>query len=140
MTDRVLEKFRRICLAHPQAEERLTWDEPTFRIRNKIFGAYVRHDDRPALTCKAPAGSQAVLVGADPKRFFVPRFVGHIGWIGMWLDGKVDWDEVTTIVARSYRMTAPKRLAVVKGKGSKSRASKRRTSKAKAKRARSISE
>jgi len=115
MADRILEKFRRICLSNPQAEERLTWDEPTFRIRNKIFGAYISHDDRPALTCKAPEGSQAVLVGADPKRFFVPRFVGHIGWIGMWLDGKVDWDEVATIVERSYRMTAPKRLEVAKG-------------------------
>ena len=118
MADRILEKFRRICLAQPQAEERLTWDEPTFRIRNKIFGAYISHADRPALICKAPDGSQAVLVGADPKRFFVPRFVGHIGWIGMWLDGGVNWDEVATIIERSYRMTAPKRLGVVKGKSS----------------------
>jgi predicted DNA-binding protein (MmcQ/YjbR family) len=119
MADRILEKFRRICLSNPQAEERLTWDEPTFRIRNKIFGAYISHADRPALICKAPEGSQAVLVGADPKRFFVPRFVGHIGWIGMWLDGGVDWDEVATIVERSYRMIAPKRLGVAKGKPKK---------------------
>ena len=110
MADKVLGQLRRICLAHPQAEERLTWDEPTFRIGDKIFCAYVDRDNRPALTCKAPAGSQTVLVGADPKRFFVPRYVGHIGWIGMWLDGKVDWDEVATILTRSYRMTAPKRL------------------------------
>jgi predicted DNA-binding protein (MmcQ/YjbR family) len=116
VTDRILDRVRRICLSHPQTEERLTWDEPTFRIRNKIFCAYIRHDDRPALTCKAPEGSQAVLVGADPKRFFVPRFVGHIGWIGMWLDGRVNWDEVATIVARSFAMTAPKRLGAAKEK------------------------
>jgi predicted DNA-binding protein (MmcQ/YjbR family) len=116
MADRILDRLRRICLAHLQAEERLTWDEPTFRIRNKIFCAYIRHDDRPALTCKAPEGSQAVLVGADKKRFFVPRFVGHIGWIGMWLDGKVDWDEIATIVARSFTMAAPKRLGEKKAK------------------------
>jgi predicted DNA-binding protein (MmcQ/YjbR family) len=116
MADKILGQLRRICLAHPEAEERLTWNEPTFRIRDKIFCAYIRHDDRAALTCKAPAGSQAVLVGADPKRFFVPRFVGHIGWVGMWLDGMVDWDEVTTIVARSFTMTAPKRLQAAKRK------------------------
>jgi len=121
MADKILIQLRRICLAHPQAEERVTWDVPTFRIRNKIFGMYISHDDRPALTCKAPAGSQAVLVGSDPKRFFVPRYVGHNGWIGMWLDGRVDWDEVATIVARSFAMTAPKRLAAAKGGTKKAR-------------------
>jgi predicted DNA-binding protein (MmcQ/YjbR family) len=119
MADRILEHVRRVCLAHPQAEERLTWDEPTFRIRDKIFCAYIHHADRPALTCKAPEGSQAVLVGADPARFFVPRFVGHIGWIGMWLDDKVDWDEVAKLVARSFTMTAPKRLGATKAKATK---------------------
>lgn len=127
MADRILEKFRRICLSNPQTEERLTWDEPTFRIRDKIFGAYVSHADRPALTCKAPEGSQAVLVGADPKRFFVPRFVGHIGWIGMWLDGGVNWDEVATIIERSYRMTAPKRLGAAKRKPAEAKAKKARS-------------
>ena len=121
MVDKILTQLRRVALSNPQAEELVTWDQPTFRIRNKIFGMYIRHDDRPALTCKAPSGSQAVLVGADPKRFFVPRFVGHIGWIGMWLDGKVDWDEVATIVARSFAMTAPKRLGAAKGGTKKAR-------------------
>jgi predicted DNA-binding protein (MmcQ/YjbR family) len=127
MPDRILDHLQRICLAHPQAEERLTWDEPTFRIRDKIFCIYSDHDDRPALTCKAPRGSQAVLVGADGKRFFVPRYVGHIGWIGMWLDGRVDWDEVATIVARSFAMTAPKQLAVKKVKAPAAKVTKGRS-------------
>jgi predicted DNA-binding protein (MmcQ/YjbR family) len=95
--------------------------------RDKIFGAYIRHADRPTLTCKVPEGSQAVLVGADPTRFFVPHFVGHIGWVGMWLDGKVDWDEVARLVERSYRMTAPKRLAVAKRKSAAAKAKKARS-------------
>lgn len=109
MADTPLTRLRRICRKLPEAEERETWGEPTFRIRNKIFCVYSGEYDRPALTCKAPEGSQAVLVGADPKRFFVPRYVGHIGWVGVWLDGKVDWDEVARLVERSYKMTAPKR-------------------------------
>ncbi len=130
MADSILDRLRRICLAHPQTEERLTWDEPTFRIRDKIFCAYIRHDDRPALTGKAPEGSQAVLVGADPTRFFVPRFVGHIGWIGMWLDGRVDWDEVAKLVERSYSMTAPRRALAPKPKVQNARARKQRLAKA----------
>jgi hypothetical protein len=47
-----------------------------------------RGDGRESLWCKAPPGSQMVLVGADPERFFVPPYVGHKGWAGMRLDGK----------------------------------------------------
>ena len=61
---------------------------------------------------KAPPGSQMVLVGADPERFFVPPYVGHKGWIGMRLDNDPDWDEVAVLVGRSYRLVAPKRLSL----------------------------
>ena len=44
-------------------------------------------DGRVSMWCKAPPGSQAVLVGADPARFFVPPYVGPKGWVGMRLDG-----------------------------------------------------
>jgi len=32
------------------------------------------------------------------------------GWVGVRLDGAVDWDIVASLVTDSYRMTAPKRL------------------------------
>ena len=49
----------------------------------------------------------------DPT--FRPPYVGHKGWIGMRLDRKPDWDEVTKVVRRSYRLTAPKKLAALVG-------------------------
>jgi predicted DNA-binding protein (MmcQ/YjbR family) len=45
-----------------------------------------------------------VLVGADPERFFVAPYVGHKGLVGVWLDGRADWDEVAELVKRSYRL------------------------------------
>jgi len=106
-----LARLRRICLALPEAEERETWELPTFRVRDKIFAMYVDgEDDRPGIWCKAPPGSQIILVEADPARFFVPPYVGHKGWIGMRLDRRVKWPEVEVVVGRSYRLTAPKRL------------------------------
>jgi len=54
-----------------------------------------------------------VLVGADARRFFVPPYVGSKGWIGMRLDDEPDWDEVAVVVRRSYRLTAPKKLAAL---------------------------
>ncbi len=110
---RGLDRLRGICLDLPEAEERETWEEKTFRVRDRIFAMHIADDGdgRPALWCKAPPGNQTHLVEADPARFFVPPYVGPKGWIGMWLDRGVDWLEVAVVVKRSYRLTAPKRLA-----------------------------
>jgi hypothetical protein len=51
-----------------------------------------------------------MLVKANPKRFFRPPYVGHRGWLGVYLDVEVDWGEVAIIVERAYRRVAPKRL------------------------------
>ena len=108
-----IDRLRAICLALPEAVEKAAWGDPTFRVRDKIFAMEKRGDGRVSLWCKAPLGSQMVLVGADPERFFVPPYVGHKGWVGMHLDRRVRWSEVAIVVARSYHLTAPKRLAAL---------------------------
>ena len=72
-----------------------------------------RGDGRVSVWCKAPPGSQMVLVGGDPQRFFVPPYLGHKGWVGVRLDRKPDGSEVAELVKRSYRLIAPKRLAAM---------------------------
>jgi len=104
------DRLRAICLGLPEAAEKETWDRATFRVRDKIFVILAERDGRPAISFKAPAGSQTILVGADAERFFVPPYVGPKGWVGMYLDDGPDWDEVSLLVERSYRMTAPKTL------------------------------
>jgi predicted DNA-binding protein (MmcQ/YjbR family) len=111
MVDDALQRLREMCLALPEAIERETWGEATFRVREKIFAMAGEDHGRLSMSCKAPPGAQEVLVGADPARFFVPPYVGRNGWVGVRLDGAVDWDELAGLVADSYRMTAPKRLA-----------------------------
>jgi hypothetical protein len=113
-TAKVLGRLRRICLALPEAEEIETWGHPTFRVRKKIFvGCGADEDGRVQMSCKAPPGEQNALVASDPKRFFVPAYVGNRGWVGVHLDGAVDWAEIAELVEESYRMTAPKRLAAL---------------------------
>jgi len=36
--------------------------------------------------------------------------VGHRGWLGVWLDVPVDWQELVEIVTEAYRLVAPRRL------------------------------
>ena len=105
--------LRAICLALPEASERETWGEATFRVRDKIFAMAGDGNGkgRLAMSCKARPGLQAALVEADPARFFVPPYVGPKGWIGTILGDESDWDELTALVEESYRMTAPERLA-----------------------------
>lgn len=75
----------------------------------------MRHgmDGRMSLWLKAPPGAQDVLVRSDAARYFVPPYVGHHGWVGVWLDVAVDWDFVADLIDESYRMTAPKRLCAL---------------------------
>lgn len=109
------DRLRAICLALPEATEKEAWGDPTFRVRDRIFAMFKQGDGRPSLWCKALPGSQAVLVGAEPERFFVPPYVGHKGWVGMRLDRRPDWSEVAELVRRSYRLIAPRRLAAQLG-------------------------
>jgi predicted DNA-binding protein (MmcQ/YjbR family) len=116
--DDPLPKLRAICLALPEAGEKPFGGHtaPTFRVRDKIFAMYPGEDGaRGELWVKAPPGAQQVIVSSDPKRYFVPPYVGKNGWVGMRLHRGVDWRVVEELVTESYRMTAPKRLAQLAG-------------------------
>jgi hypothetical protein len=109
-----LAEIRRICLALPEVEERLSHGAPTFFVRGKkTFVTFVddhHGDGRVAIWCAAPPGVQAQLVEQEPRRFFRPPYVGHRGWLGVEVDVDPDWDEVGEICAEAYRLVAPKAL------------------------------
>ena len=116
MSEDTAERLREICLSLPEAHEQLAWDDHvTWRVRSKIFAMPTESEGRPAFECKAPKGAQAFLVDAEPERFFVPRYVGRHGWIGMYVDRDVDWDEVREFIVESFVMTAPRRVAAQLG-------------------------
>jgi hypothetical protein len=112
-----LERLRQLCMALPEATERLSHGEPTWFVQGKkTFVAsanHHHHDDRVAFCCAAPPGAQDFLVNLDPERFFVPPYVGHRGWLGIYLDVHVDWDQIASLVTDAYRHVAPKRLVAL---------------------------
>jgi hypothetical protein len=87
----------------------------TFVVRKKTFAYFTddhHGDGRLSLICRAPAGEQAALVGSQPESFYVPPYLGHRGWVGMWLDVPgLDWTEAEELIIEAYRLAAPKRLA-----------------------------
>jgi hypothetical protein len=110
-----LPRLRKLALSLPEAHEVEAWGEPTFRVKNKLFAMYASSGNhhgagRPAVWCKAKAVNQQLMISTAPDKFFSPPYVGPSGWVGVWLDGEVKWDEVLDILRDGYRMTAPKKL------------------------------
>jgi hypothetical protein len=105
-------RIRAICLGLPEAVEKPFGGHtsPAFRVRDKMFA--VISEDGTTMTVKAPKGVQGILINSDPDRFFVPKYVGSKGWVGIRLapGPPPDWEEVAEIIFESYAMTAPKRL------------------------------
>jgi predicted DNA-binding protein (MmcQ/YjbR family) len=115
MPSQPLIRLRKLCRALPESHEVEAWGEPTFRVRNKLFAMYASAEThhgggRPAVWIKAAPGNQGLMVRAAPDRFFVPPYVGPSGWVGVWLDGSVDWNELADLLRDSYSLVAPKRL------------------------------
>jgi predicted DNA-binding protein (MmcQ/YjbR family) len=107
-----VERVRTLCLALPEAFELEAWEHSTFRVgsgRGKIFCTAA--PDGSSITVKAdPVEREALLAEGDP--FFVPPYVGTKGWLGIRpVHPRTDWEEVAELIATSYCLIAPKRLA-----------------------------
>jgi hypothetical protein len=117
-SEELVAHLRAICLALPEATEKISHGSPAWFVRKQFasFAAYHHGDPHLALWAAAPEGAQAEMVEAEPGRFFVPPYVGHRGWLGLRLDvepGGPDWDEVRGVLTDAYRHVAPKRLAAL---------------------------
>ena len=103
------EDVRRIALALPQTEERVTWESDiTFRVRDKIFA--IGGDGADRVSIKASLETQAELIDLDPETFASSAYVGRFGWVTVDLD-RVDPALLSSLVREAWRRTAPKRLA-----------------------------
>jgi predicted DNA-binding protein (MmcQ/YjbR family) len=108
-----LARLRAICLALPEANERVSHGEPTwFAGKGKVFAMLDNHHHgAPHLSVWLPAGgAQQALIESDPKRFFRPPYVGSSGWVGVVLDTRPDWAVVAWLVEQAYRLVAHPRL------------------------------
>ena len=110
-----LASVRAICVAFPDVTERLSHGAPTWFVRDRTTFATLWADGHhehefPHLTLAAPPGAQTELMAIDEQRFFRPPYVGHRGWIGVRLDGVVDWAEIAELCEDAYRTIAPPAL------------------------------
>jgi hypothetical protein len=100
---------RQVVLAFPETEEREHMGSPSFRVAGKIFAQLSQSED--VVLVKLPLGEQEDLVRSRPDCFSVPAHWAKFGWTYARLEG-VGARELRTLLERSWRLIAPKRLAL----------------------------
>lgn len=105
-----IKKVRAITRKLPEVESIVDGhSHTTFRIGKKSFviiGAGL--DGQGSIFIKSDALTQAVLIKRGP--YVRAPYIGQHGWVTLWSDAKVDWDEVAELIADAYQAAAPKRL------------------------------
>ncbi len=115
-----IDRIRRLCLALPDTWEKVSHGEPTFWVGKKMFatfadGANHHGAGRHAVWCKASPVTQDLLLQHDPQRYFRPPYVGPSGWVGIYLDGRTNWAQVSERLAHAHQLAAPRRRRTSKG-------------------------
>ena len=112
--DERLERFTKICLRLPQTEREVRGLHAGFKVKKKTFAYFVSNhhgDGIVGILCKVLPGDNVALIAADPKRFYMPAYVGPRGWVGLRLDvGRVNWAELEELARGSYQLVAGKAL------------------------------
>jgi predicted DNA-binding protein (MmcQ/YjbR family) len=112
--DRRLRLLSAVCLGLPEAERTNCGAHADFRVRGKIFAYFLRNHGGDGITAacfKTRLGEHIEHVKKSPDRFYLPRFIGRRGWLGLRLDqGEINWDEIRALAALSYELAAPKSL------------------------------
>lgn len=111
-----IDRLRTVCLDLPEAHEVEAWNEPTFRVKNKIFAMFAASENhhgagRPSVWVKSTHLIQDMLIHEDPDRYFAPPYVGPKGWLGIRLDRRPNWKTIADLIRDAYVLTAPKRIA-----------------------------
>ena len=115
--DRRLRKVSEICSAWPEVTVEHSASHASFRVRKKVFAYFLdnHHGDGIVSVCaKTELGENRDLARHDPRRFYLPAYIGPRGWVGLRLDTpSVDWSEARELILSSYCLVAPKKLAAV---------------------------
>jgi len=119
----LLDPVRAICLALPETYEEAAWIGVRWRIRRRTFAHVFTIDDDSTSVFRTTfdiTGEATALTFRVPgEELQALREAGHpfhyAGWgrdvMGLHLDGATDWSEVGELLADSYCLLAPRKLA-----------------------------
>jgi hypothetical protein len=101
-------EFRKLSLALPEVEEKSHFEQPDFRVRNKIFSDMSPDGGRGTL--KLTPEMQRMLLDAEPETFAPAAGAwGRMGWTHVQL-ARVERGALADLLREAWRLVAPKRL------------------------------
>lgn len=121
----VVERLRKICAALPETYEEAAWSGRRWMIRKRTFAHViaVENNSSPAfvravgtsepvvvITFRS-SGPELVALRNSPHPFFAPGWGANT--VGMVIDDNTDWGETAELLADSYCVLAPKKLAAL---------------------------
>lgn len=105
----ILRKVRELSTGLPEVTEQTQFGNPAFKAGKKSFCTLSHRDGKLNLQIWVGPDRQASLTSFD-KRFRIPAYVGHNGWINLDLTNRQNWKEIEELLAISYEHFALKRM------------------------------
>jgi hypothetical protein len=101
-------QWRKLACALPEVEEKSHFEQPDFRVRNKIFAGLNPEETQGVL--KLPLEMQAMLLDAKPNVFTPAAGAwGRSGWTHVEL-ARLDAGAAPELLREAWRLIAPKKL------------------------------
>lgn len=103
-----LKQVRAMCLNFPETREDTQFGNPCFRAGKKNFCSLYFRRGRLQFSTWAGAEGQAALT--FDKRYTIPPYTGHNGWLDLDIHDEILKDEVQALLDTSYRHFALQRM------------------------------
>ena len=98
---------RQLALALPGVEEGTSYRTTAFKVNGKLLARF--HQDGESLAVKVEYAAREVLMGANPKTFYITDHYRCWPWMLVRISN-VDPDELRQLLEDAWRSSAPKRL------------------------------
>ena len=96
------------CRAFPETSQGAQFGSPVWKAGKKTFVCV--HHDAGRLQIQFWVGLEQQSLLTSDKRFSIPKYIGHNGWINLDVEKRINWSEVDSMLKISYRHFALKRM------------------------------
>jgi hypothetical protein len=107
---KLIEKMKKLAAKLPEIDVAVDgFGHTTFKVGKKslvLIGG--GEDGKGSLSMKADVDTQRALIKRGP--WVRTPYIGQHGWVTVWGDAKLDWNEIAELLEDAYRASAPKRL------------------------------
>ena len=105
----IIDRMREICASIPEVTQgRDGFGHTVFKVRKKTFVMIGDGYGQGSLSIKCDLTTQDLLI--QRGRWKRTPYIGQHGWVTVWGEDPIDWEEVGELVRDGYRLAAPKRL------------------------------